>query len=191
MNIDCVAHQVLVKKLQNREWSMKPTLFRLTMCNLNLNSFFRFGYRRKHVARTSARKCPNRATRNRNSSQRGSSVSFLGAFLGTLSPGLAAPSVPFTRTREGFSDASYLIIYRGRTILILAGSLAKCHGGIKHCLPIGVVDADQVAWYTMPLAIIIYAPSFPLGLLPLCPFVLSTFSAIDESDTRETNICVF
>lgn len=116
---------------------------------------------------------------------------FLVAFLGTLSPGLTAPSVPFTRTREGFSDAPYLIIYRGRTILILAGSLAKCHGGIKHCLPIEVVDADQAAWYTMPLAIIIYAPSFPLSFLPLCPFVLSTFSAIDESDTRETNICIF
>lgn len=63
------------------------------------------------------------------------------------------------RAREGFSDAPYLIIYRGRAILILAGSLAKCHGGIKHCLPIGVADADQAAWYTMPLAIIIYAPS--------------------------------
>lgn len=88
------------------------------------------------------------------------------AFLGTLSPGRSPRDRCLLREQEGFSGAPYLIIYRGRTILIPAVRQAKCHGGIKHCLPIG---AARTRTRTRPLypeprdiqcrtTIVIYAP---------------------------------
>lgn len=88
--------------------------------------------------------------------------------------------------QEGFSGAPYLIIYRGRTILIPAARPAKCHGGIKHCLPIGAARtrtrARSRSLYLEPCdiqcrtAIVIYAPpcrpprTLPRSLGPSRPF---------------------
>lgn len=102
------------------------------------------------------------------------------------------PSVPFYVNQKDFRAPSYLIIYRGRTILISGALLpAKCHGGIKHCLPIGAARARADA---VPLRDIVQCRSPSLFMhhrplrsamllrsLPRRSILSTAYSEIDES----------
>jgi hypothetical protein len=114
---------------------------------------------------------------------------------GSLSPDSGpARSARLLREQEGFSGAPYLIIYRGRAILIHPPrSPAKCHGGIKHCLPIGAVRSRVIynAARRRYLCISVRRSVFPFCLPSLaCPRPLDLTAASARSTNpakRETN----